>query len=196
MATIAGYDVSTAMKWLQKIGTWGEHIQQHSAYPPFRKAVVSMHGMLQQSYDQVPRHEVLVRACSHLSSSHAAALLAQLRIYEHLMLCHVPELLKDGCILDGSSWFLEAFNKTWKDVLVRNTSSGGCGIHGKSNAVDEMETPQMQCSAAQHSSSGGQRKGISKRTRWTRRHSNAFTSPRIQTFAGMLTGGSVRGSIK
>jgi hypothetical protein len=124
----------------------------HSAalgIPPFSQSCGEHARNVAQSYDQVPRHEVLVRACSHLSSSHAAALLAQLRIYEHLKLCHVPELLKDGCILDGSSWFLEAFNKTWKDVLVRNTSSGGCGIHGKSNAVNEMETPQMQCSAAQ-----------------------------------------------
>jgi hypothetical protein len=32
-------------------------------------------------------------------------------IYDHALLVHVPDLLSQGTLSDGSSWFLEAFNK-------------------------------------------------------------------------------------
>jgi hypothetical protein len=37
-----------------------------------------------------------------------------MRIYEHVLLMHVHTLLNHGSRLDGSSWFLEAYSKVWK----------------------------------------------------------------------------------
>jgi hypothetical protein len=48
-----------------------------------------------------------------------------LRIYEHALLVHVPELLSQGSLLDGSSWFLGAYNKVWKNQLLRHGNGGG-----------------------------------------------------------------------
>jgi hypothetical protein len=48
-----------------------------------------------------------------------------LRVYERAMLVHVPELLKQGTLLDGGSWFLEAFSKVWKSQLKFHTNDGG-----------------------------------------------------------------------
>jgi hypothetical protein len=51
-----------------------------------------------------------------------------LRIYEHALLCHVPDVLVEGSLLDGSSWFLEAYNKVWKHQLLYHSNSGGGSI--------------------------------------------------------------------
>jgi hypothetical protein len=48
-----------------------------------------------------------------------------LRIYDHALLVHVPDLLSQGTLLDGSSWFLEAFNKVWKNQLQFHSNKGG-----------------------------------------------------------------------
>jgi hypothetical protein len=47
------------------------------------------------------------------------------RIYEHALLMHVPTLLSHGSLLDGSSWFLEAYNKVWKQQIWRHSNGGG-----------------------------------------------------------------------
>jgi hypothetical protein len=48
-----------------------------------------------------------------------------LRIYEHALLCHVLDVLVEGSLLDGSSWFWEAYNKVWKHQLLYQSNSGG-----------------------------------------------------------------------
>jgi hypothetical protein len=48
-----------------------------------------------------------------------------LRIYDHALPVHVPDLLAQGTVFDGSSWFLEAFNKVWKNQLLFHTNWGG-----------------------------------------------------------------------
>jgi hypothetical protein len=37
-----------------------------------------------------------------------------LRMYDQALLVHVLDLLAQGILLDGSGWFLEAFNQVWK----------------------------------------------------------------------------------
>jgi hypothetical protein len=41
------------------------------------------------------------------------------------MRVHVPSMLQTGTLLDGSSWFSEALNKTWKQALLHHTDYGG-----------------------------------------------------------------------
>jgi hypothetical protein len=40
-------------------------------------------------------------------------------------LVHVPAILAQGTIIDGSSWFLEALNKVWKSEFLYHTNNGG-----------------------------------------------------------------------
>jgi hypothetical protein len=48
-----------------------------------------------------------------------------LRIYDHALLVHVPDLLSQGTLLDGRSWFLEAFNRVWENQLQFHSNKGG-----------------------------------------------------------------------
>jgi hypothetical protein len=51
----------------------------------------------------------------------------------------VPELLRLGLLLDGSSWFLEDFKKVWKQQPLRHSINGG-GTHSSSSNYDR-KTP-------------------------------------------------------
>jgi hypothetical protein len=68
-----------------------------------------------------------------------------LRIYEHALLCHVPDVLVEGSLLDGSSRFLEACNKVWKHQLLYHSNSGGWVNKDSKVAVHEnrSEKPIM-----------------------------------------------------
>jgi hypothetical protein len=94
--------------------------------------------------------------CPNLHRFHAAAKLHHLtmlthfpkvtpRIYEHGLLVHVPSVLSSGSLLDGSSWFLEAYNKVWKHQLLHHSNGGG-GRAKKS----EGEAPDKQSEAGRH----------------------------------------------
>jgi hypothetical protein len=48
-----------------------------------------------------------------------------MHIYEHALLMHVHTLLNHGSLLDGSSWFLENYNKVWKQQLMRHSNGNG-----------------------------------------------------------------------
>jgi hypothetical protein len=67
-----------------------------------------------------------------------------LRIYDHALLVHVPDLLAQGTLLDGSSWFLEAFNKVWKNQLLFHTNRGG----GRKTAAQKENAELAKQSAA------------------------------------------------
>jgi hypothetical protein len=45
-----------------------------------------------------------------------------LRIYEHALLFHVPDLISGGTLSDGSSWFLEAYHIMWKHQLLSHSN--------------------------------------------------------------------------
>jgi hypothetical protein len=51
---------------------------------------------------------------------------------------HVPDLLAKGAQLDGSSWFLEAFNKVWKNQLLFHTNRGGGHKTADQNQIAEL----------------------------------------------------------
>jgi hypothetical protein len=56
-----------------------------------------------------------------------------MHIYEHALFMHIHTLLNHGSVLDGSSSYLEAYTKVWKQHLVRHTNGGG----GKANSPFE-----------------------------------------------------------
>jgi hypothetical protein len=47
------------------------------------------------------------------------------RIYDLALIVHVPAILAQGPLIDGSSWFLEALNKVWESELLHHTKNGG-----------------------------------------------------------------------
>jgi hypothetical protein len=62
----------------------------------------------------------------------------KLRIDKHILLVHIPSMLRTGSVLGGSSWFLEALNKSWKQALLNHTGCGG-GTRGQPKAkVSEL----------------------------------------------------------
>jgi hypothetical protein len=48
----------------------------------------------------------------------------QVRFYEHEILVLVPPFLAMGSQLSGSSFFLDDFNKVWKNQLIHHTDNG------------------------------------------------------------------------
>jgi hypothetical protein len=86
--------------------------------------------------------------CPNVHRFHAAAKLYHLtmlthfpkvtpRIYEHALLVHVPSVLSSGSLLDGSSWFLEAYNKVWKHQLLLHSNGGGRAKTSEGKAPDK-----------------------------------------------------------
>jgi hypothetical protein len=71
-----------------------------------------------------------------------------LRIYEHVLLCHVPDVLVEGSLLDGSSWFLEAYNKLWKHQLLYHSNSGG-GVNKDSTVAVNEKRSEKGCARLQ-----------------------------------------------
>jgi hypothetical protein len=70
--------------------------------------------MLQQAMSREPDIRVYVEAAKVFRKTLLVVFpKVQPRIYEHALLVHVPDMLREGSLLDGSSWFLEAFNKVW-----------------------------------------------------------------------------------
>jgi hypothetical protein len=63
-----------------------------------------------------------------------------LLIYELALLCHVSDVLVEGSLLDGSSWFLEAYNKLWKHQLLYHSNSGGRVNKDSTVAVHEKQS--------------------------------------------------------
>jgi hypothetical protein len=61
-----------------------------------------------------------------------------LRIYEHALLVHVPKILLREPLITGSSFFLGAFNKVWKEYLLFHANNGG----GETTAGPEEDQEQ------------------------------------------------------
>lgn len=123
----AGYDGGTAVLWAQDVHRWGkECLGDHKQCDHYIDAVQAMSTMLQEALSKQPVHNRYRRA----ARTYHFIMLTQfpkvtLRIYDHALLVHVPDLLAQGTLLDGSSWFLEAFNKVWKNQLLFHTNRGG-----------------------------------------------------------------------
>lgn len=123
---VSGYDGAACRKWLQLFEQWSVHLRQHSSFVHLCEAVLSMRTMLKTALSKQPDVEGYCQAASRY---HWVMLerfcKTKFRIYEHIMLVHVPSMLLTGTLLDGSSWFLEALNKTWKQALLHHTDCGG-----------------------------------------------------------------------
>jgi hypothetical protein len=122
----AGYDGAVAMDWLCNVGTWSTLLEGHKQHTAFVTAAKSLSTMLQQAMSREPDIQVYVEAAKVFHKTMLVAFpKVQPRIYEHALLVHVPGMLREGSLLDGSSWFLEAFNKVWKHQLLNHTNCGG-----------------------------------------------------------------------
>jgi hypothetical protein len=106
-----------------------------SAYEQCADMVEHMHitvknsnglAMLKEALGKTPN---IPKFCAAAATYHHTMLTqlpkVTLRIYDHALLVHVPELLEHGSLLDGSSWFLEAFNRLWKKRLTQHSNHGG-----------------------------------------------------------------------
>jgi hypothetical protein len=135
---VSGYDGSACRKWLNQFEEWSMHLRQHALYEHLKEAVTSMRVMLKTAMSKQPDVQ---EYCEAARRYHRTMLThfckTQFRIYEHIMLVHLPSILMTGTLLDGSSWFLEALNKTWKQALLHHTDCGG-GKRGQHHA--ELET--------------------------------------------------------
>jgi hypothetical protein len=87
----------------------------HSDAEAYITAVQAMSTMLQEA----------MHDCPNAHRFHAAAKLCHLTMLTHFpkvtpcgnvehALLHIPSVLSSGSLLDGSSWFLEAYKKVWK----------------------------------------------------------------------------------
>ena len=132
----AGYDGSTAIKWAETVHVWGKYLEASPYCSAYIAAVQAMNTMLHQVLSKQPQ----VAAFKEAAEVYHRIMLttfpkASLRVYDHAMLVHVPDLLKDGPLLDGSSWFLEALNKVWKNLLLYHTNNGGGAKPEEAGAV-------------------------------------------------------------
>lgn len=123
---LAGYDGSTASTWAKNVHIWGDWLSAHKQHKEYVKAVQAMSAMLKEALGKTPN---IPKFCAAAATYHHTMLTqfpkVTLRIYDHALLVHVPELLEHGSLLDGSSWFLEAFNRLWKKRLTQHSNHGG-----------------------------------------------------------------------
>jgi hypothetical protein len=83
---------------------------------------IAIHKVLQEKllFHPVIQSWLMRRAYWRAPRQHCKTMLTtfpkvQFRIYEHAILVNVPLLLAIGSLLSGSSFFVEAFNKVWKN---------------------------------------------------------------------------------
>jgi hypothetical protein len=130
----SGNDASTAATWARNVLTWGKLLEPHKEAAAYIHAVQCMSTMLSEAKHRKPN----VQAFRDAAKDYHQTMLTHfpkvtLPIYEHALLNHVPDLITEGTLLDGSSWFLEAYNKVWKHQLLP-TAMGG-GVHAYSGVA-------------------------------------------------------------
>jgi hypothetical protein len=139
----SGYEASTAAQWARNVSEWGPLLATHPDADAYISAVQAMSKMIAEAMHRDPN---VARFNAAAKEYHRIMLTTfpkvTLRIYEHALLVHVPEVLSQGSLLDGSSWFLEAYNKVWKNQLLRHSNGGG----GK--AKDSQVAPHEKRSEA------------------------------------------------
>jgi hypothetical protein len=69
-------------------------------------------------------------------------------IFKQAMLYHVQDLITEGTLLDGSSWFLEAYSKVWKHQLLCH-SRRGAGVHAESRVAANERQSEAGCAKLQ-----------------------------------------------
>ena len=137
IASFVGYDGNTAQKWAQSVRQWAPlYLAELPELEQFYRAFEHMNKMLHQALSKTPNVTAYKYACREY---HRIMLTtfpkAGFHIYEHALLVHVPKMLAQGTLMNGSSFFLEAFNKVWKFHLQHRTNNGG----GKRKEAQEEE---------------------------------------------------------
>jgi hypothetical protein len=191
IACYAGYDGGTAVTWAKEVHRWGDCLSGHKHYEPYIAAVQAMSSMLKEALSKQPDPDAYRRA----AHKYHYIMLTQfpkvtLRIYDHALLVHVPDLLAQGTLLDGSSWFLEAFNKVWKNQLLFHTNRGG----GRKTAAQKENAGLAKQSAAGRERYNAEKNNKADRqaltTLWIatlpqyRSAAAAWRKSGVQTFAG------------
>jgi hypothetical protein len=128
---------------------------------------------------QLPR--ATTRSWPPFSQGHHAHLRARL--------AHAcPTLLNHGSLLDGRSWFLEAYNKVWKQQLVRHSNGGG------GNATTPFEEPDNKQSEAgrarQRANSAAKEEISTLKAMWSCSH------PHVRHFAAKWGGEGMEGTLR
>jgi hypothetical protein len=137
---LAGYDASTAAEWAKNVHVWGKLLEGHPDARACIAMVQAMSTMLKEAMSRQPNVDVFNAAAKtyHRSLTHFPKVTP--RIYEHALLMHVPTLLSHGSLLDGSSWFLEAYNKVWKQQIMRHSNGGGGKVKESGVAAEVSES--------------------------------------------------------
>jgi hypothetical protein len=143
---LAGYDASTAAEWAWNVHAWGKLLEGHPDAKAYIEAVQAMSAMLKEALHRTPNVSASAAAakrCHKMMATHSPKV--TMHIYEHALLMHVHTLLYHGSLLDGSSWFLEAYNKVWKQQLMRHSNRGG----GKATTkFEELNDKQSEAERA------------------------------------------------
>jgi hypothetical protein len=119
----SGYDASTAATWARNVLTWGKLLEPPKEAAAYIHAVQCMSTMLSKAMHRKPN----VQAFRDAAKDYHQTMLTHfpkvtLCIYEHALLFHVPDLISEGTLLDGSSCFLEAHNIMWKHQLLSHSN--------------------------------------------------------------------------
>jgi hypothetical protein len=172
----SGYDASTAATWARNVHTWGKLLEPHTEAAAYIRAVQCMSTMLSEAMHRKPN----VQAFRDAAKEYHQTMLTHfpkvtLRIYKHALLNHVPDLISEGTLLDGSSWFLEAYNKVWKHQLLSHSNEGG-GVHAESGvAANERKSEAGR--ARLQAERSAREDLIALKARW------ACSHPRIRNYA-------------
>jgi hypothetical protein len=138
----AGYDGAVAMDWLRNVVTWSTLLEGRIQHTEFVTAVKNLSTMLQQAMSRKPDIQVYAEAAKVFHKIMLEAFpKVQPRIYEHALLVHVPDMLREASLLDGRSLFLEAFNRVWKHQLLKHTNFGG-GIKPETADIVERRSEE------------------------------------------------------
>jgi hypothetical protein len=104
---------------MDNVRIWGKLLEDHPDAEAHIKAMQCMVTMVSEAMHRTPDVD---RFKSAAKEYHKTMLTTfpnvTLRTYQHALLCHIPDMLVEGSLLDGSSWFLEAYRKVWKHQLL------------------------------------------------------------------------------
>jgi hypothetical protein len=131
---------------MKTVDQWSTYLRDHPKRNEYVKAVRSMQVMLPIAVlEAADLTEAIVAEYHQRAVVYHHTMLrhfpkSPLQVYEHALPVHLPELVRKGqTLLDDSSWFLGAFNKVCKRMLLRHTKNGG----GRPAATQEQQQAQQ-----------------------------------------------------
>jgi hypothetical protein len=170
---LAGYDASTAAEWARNVHTWGKLLEGHPDVKAYIEAVQAMSAMLKEALHCTPTVSAFAAAAKSyhkIMNPHFPKV--TMLIYEHALLMHVHTLLNHGSLLDGSSWFLEAYNNVWKQQPMCHSNGGG----GKATTpFEETDDKQSETGRARQRANSAANEDLSiLKAVWSCSHSHVL----------------------